>query len=101
MKSPIQNAMVFGATSAIATAFCRILAKHGARLHLIGREEEPPSTGVHRHIERHACHRVASRAYPIASPRAIRNPPVLWNRHVLLACVFADLLEWLREREGS
>ena len=40
MKSPIQNAMVFGATSAIATAFCRILAKHGARLHLIGREED-------------------------------------------------------------
>ena len=40
MKSPIQNAMVFGATSVIATAFCRILAKHGARLHLIGREED-------------------------------------------------------------
>ena len=38
MKSPIQSAIVFGASSAIATAVCRILAKHGARLHLIGRE---------------------------------------------------------------
>lgn len=40
MKPPIQNAMVFGATSAIAIAFCRILAKHGVRLHLIGRDQD-------------------------------------------------------------
>lgn len=40
MKSSIQSAMVFGASSAIATAFCRILARHGARLHLIGRDPE-------------------------------------------------------------
>ena len=40
MRSPIQSAMVFGASSAIATAFCRILARHGARLHLIGRDPD-------------------------------------------------------------
>ena len=38
MKSPVQTALVFGATSAIATAYCRILAGRGAVLHLVGRD---------------------------------------------------------------
>lgn len=40
MKSHIQKALVFGATSAIATAYCRILAERGAGLHLVGRDRE-------------------------------------------------------------
>jgi len=38
MKSRIRSALVFGATSAIATAYCRILAARGAVLHLVGRD---------------------------------------------------------------
>lgn len=37
MNSPIQSALVFGATSAIATAYCRIVADRGGALHLVGR----------------------------------------------------------------
>jgi short-subunit dehydrogenase len=40
MKPHIKNAMVFGATSAIATAYCRILAGRGGGLHLVGRNHE-------------------------------------------------------------
>jgi len=40
MTSPIQSALVFGATSAIAITFCRILAERGADLHLVGRDHE-------------------------------------------------------------
>jgi decaprenylphospho-beta-D-erythro-pentofuranosid-2-ulose 2-reductase len=40
MKSNIQKAMVFGATSAIATAYCQILAGRGASFHLVGRKRE-------------------------------------------------------------
>lgn len=40
MKSPIDTALVFGATSAIATGVCRILAERGAALHLVGRDPE-------------------------------------------------------------
>ncbi len=40
MKSPIRKALIFGATSAIATAFCRRLAERGASLHLIGRDND-------------------------------------------------------------
>ena len=40
MKPSIKTAMVFGATSAIATAYCRILATCGAVLHLVGRDRD-------------------------------------------------------------
>jgi short-subunit dehydrogenase len=40
MKPHIQKALVFGASSAIATAYCRILAGRGAGLHLVGRDRE-------------------------------------------------------------
>jgi len=40
MKTPIQSALIFGATSAIATAYCRVLADRGAELYLIGRNPE-------------------------------------------------------------
>ncbi len=40
MKRPIKAALVFGATSAIATAYCRILASRGAVLHLVGRDHD-------------------------------------------------------------
>ena len=38
MKPPLTKALVFGANSAIATAFCRLLAVHGASFHLVGRD---------------------------------------------------------------
>ena len=38
MRPPICKALVFGANSAIATAFCRLLARQGASLHLVGRD---------------------------------------------------------------
>ena len=40
MKPSIQKAMVFGATSAIATVYCQILAERGASFHLVGRNRE-------------------------------------------------------------
>lgn len=40
MKSPIDTALVFGATSAIAIEVCRLLAERGATLHLVGRDQE-------------------------------------------------------------
>lgn len=40
MKLSIHRAMVFGATSAIATAYCRILAADGASLHLVARDRD-------------------------------------------------------------
>ena len=38
MTTSIQSALVFGATSAIATAYCRVLASRGALLHLVARD---------------------------------------------------------------
>lgn len=40
MKSPIDTALVFGATSTIAIEVCRVLAERGASLHLVGRDPE-------------------------------------------------------------
>ena len=40
MKSPIRKALVFGANSAIATAYCRLLAAQGASLHLVSRDRD-------------------------------------------------------------
>lgn len=40
MKSQIKTAMVFAATSAISTSYCRILAERGAALHLVGRDQD-------------------------------------------------------------
>ena len=40
MTSPIQSVVVFGANSAIATAYCRILAGRGVVFHLVGRDHD-------------------------------------------------------------
>ena len=40
MRSPIQSVVVFGANSAIATAYCRILAERGVAFHLVGRNHD-------------------------------------------------------------